>query len=61
MSISYWAQFSDSELLSMHGIDIDDCHDDDHVFQDDCEEINEVNSCPKCSGCGCNYCLMTIW
>ena len=57
--MSYWAQFSTSEILSMHGIELDECQDTDYDL--DSESNNESDACPKCSGCGCNYCLMVIW
>ena len=60
MSTAYWAQWSCSEIMSMHGVDLDECHDDDDEDYDcDTEEHEgDEDSCPRCTGCGCNYCLM---
>lgn len=62
MSAAYWAQWSHSEIMSMHGVELDECHDVDHDFDGD-EPENDVDddSCPRCSGGGCNYCLMVDW
>lgn len=59
MSTAYWSQWSYSEIMSMHGIE-DDHGDDDY---DDCESEScnhdeYEERCPRCSGTGCNYCLM---
>jgi len=62
MSSAYWDQWSHSEIMSMHGVELDDCHDEDDDFDhDDCEKEEETDSCPRCTGCGCNYCLMVDW
>lgn len=55
---AYWKQFPASELRSMVGDDEDP---DDAIDVDiDADEEDEA-SCPRCFGCGCNYCLMTEW
>lgn len=62
MTTAYWAQFDHSEIMSMHGVELDNCHDDD---DNDCylssETCEEEECCPRCSGGGCNYCLMLSW
>ena len=54
---SYWSQFELSEINSMHGNDIDDAFEDDEPYMG-VEAIEEDDSCPRCSGSGCGYCLM---
>lgn len=56
MSAAYWAQFSHSEILSLHGLEADDCVDDD--IECDCEIDECFDECPRCFGGGCDYCLM---
>jgi len=54
--MSYWSQWSSEEIAEMHGVEDDDtdlCHHED----DDTDLCQD--GCPRCSGCGCNYCLMT--
>jgi len=55
---NYWSQYSHSEIMSMHGIE-DESNDelDSESDFDSCDESDD--ECPRCSGCGCNYCLMT--
>lgn len=62
MSCAYWAQWSHSEIMSMHAVELDSLHDEDIDF-DSSEEENkrEYDQCPRCSGSGCNYCLMLEW
>lgn len=62
MSCVYWPQMSHSEIMSMHGVEMDSIHDDDLDF-DFSEEENEDESdqCHRCFGGGCNYCLMLEW
>ncbi len=58
MTTAYWSQWSHAEIMSMHGVEIDDCHDDD---QDDChidrEELEEAGCCAS----GCMDCLGLSW
>lgn len=63
MSAAYWAQWSHTEIMSMHGVELDDCVDEDVNFDYDVEECEEEceDSCPRCTGSGCNYCLMCEW
>lgn len=62
MSSAYWAQMSHSEIMSMHGIELDLLHDEDDDFDYSEEETEyECDRCPRCSGSGCNYCLMVDW
>jgi len=60
MSNAYWSQWSHSEIMSMHGVEIDDERDDDTDLDHDEDDTNleQEDSCPRCSGGGCNYCLM---
>lgn len=62
MGCSYWDQLRHSEIISMHGIELDSLHDDDVDF--DCseeEDEDQSDNCQRCSGVGCNYCLMLEW
>ncbi len=64
MSTAYWAQFDHSEIMSMHGVEVDEHHEsDDDISCNfyDCKNVEEMDSCPRCSGGGCNYCLMLDW
>ena len=55
---AYWAQFSHAEILSMHGIESDTYHDDDHYGDvDDMIPEGEPEGC--CSGC--MDCLGLSW
>lgn len=59
MSAAYWAQWSYSEIMSMHGVELDECHNDNENDDCDAEEHEcDEDSCPRCKGSGCNYCLM---
>ena len=61
MSTAYWAQFDHSEIMSMHGVEIDEHHDDDdeiYAEHSDCENDEELDSCSRCAGSGCRHCLM---
>lgn len=59
MSSAYWAQYSYSEIMSIHGVELDQCRDDDIDYDyDECDQDEYEECCPRCSGCGCNYCLM---
>ncbi len=62
MSSAYWNQWDCSEILSMHGVEADNDCDDDCDDIDICQENDEdIDRCPRCSGGGCNYCLMLEW
>lgn len=63
MSTAYWAQWSHVEIMSMHGVELDECVIDDVDFDCDCdeEEQQDEDCCPRCTGGGCNYCLMCEW
>lgn len=59
MSSAYWDQWDHSEIMSMHGVEMDECDDNDEDY--DCDSVDhecEEDCCPRCSGSGCNYCLM---
>ncbi len=59
MSAAYWAQWDSEELMSMHGVEPENWYDD--YEKDCCEEddlLDNHESCPRCIGGGCNYCLM---
>jgi hypothetical protein len=60
----YWSQFSHGELMSMQGVEIDDPeYNDDTNLEHDEDDTNmeQEDCCPRCSGGGCNYCLMTSY
>lgn len=63
MSTAYWSQWSHSEIMSMHGVEVEEYHEEDVDYDYDCDEIDEDcdDSCPRCTGSGCNYCLMCEW
>ncbi len=59
MSCAYWSQMSHSEIMSMHDVEMDLLHNDEDDFSHfEEEKEDECDSCPRCSGGGCNYCLM---
>jgi hypothetical protein len=62
MTHAYWAQFDQSELDDMQGIDRNAREDDDldpsDYMDDEERDEDEEESCPRCGGGGCNYCLM---
>ncbi len=59
MTTSYWTQFDQSDLDSWQG---KECHDDVDSDLEHKEVDTDLNQeCPKCGGCGCNYCLMTSY
>lgn len=56
--MSYWSQWSHSELMSMQGVELEDhydCHDDDHydveVSQDEDDAELERQCCSGCMDC----------
>ncbi len=55
MSALYWNQWSQTELMSMHGID------EDESVETECEMACNEGFCPCCGGSGCNKCLMLEW
>lgn len=58
MSAAYWNQWTHAELMSMHGVELDDCQDDDHFeYQDDEEEKEELGCCAM----GCMDCVGPHW
>ena len=59
MSSAYWAQYSYSEIMSIHGVELNECPEEDIDYDyDECDQDECEESCPRCSGSGCNYCLM---
>jgi hypothetical protein len=57
MTSAYWAQWSHAEIMSMHGIEIDDYQD---VDQDDCQSDSEEPEEEHCCS-GCMDCLGLSW
>jgi hypothetical protein len=54
---AYWAQWNHAEIMSMHGVEKSDYHDDDYNDdQDDSEEKAEEHCCSACM-----YCLGLSW
>ena len=58
MSAAYWNQWTHAELMSMHGVELDDQDDDYDFSQDHDEEIEEKEGC--CAQ-GCMDCLGLSW
>jgi hypothetical protein len=48
-----WSEYSHAEIMSMHGVEIDD-----PAYNEDDTNFEQEDCCPRCSGGGCNYCLM---
>lgn len=59
---NYWAQWSHNELMSWHGLELDELKDSDEEFEDfeSEDKIPECEYCRFCLGHGCNDCLMII-
>lgn len=54
-----WDEWSYSEIMSMHGIELDACHVNDEDHDCDYTQPDEyIDVCRRCFGSGCNYCLM---
>lgn len=53
MSAAYWGQWSHAEIMSMHGVELDQCHDDqdDHVDYDANNAEEEQGCCAGCMAC----------
>lgn len=51
MSAAYWSQFSSAELLSIHGLEIEDLEKDDEV------DVEEERSDGRCHCSNCYDCL----
>ena len=57
----YWSQWDSADLDSWQGKDLVEREDDDIDLDHNESDENltqEEDSCPRCSGGGCNYCLM---
>jgi hypothetical protein len=53
---AYWDQWSHAELMSMHGVELEECQNDDLFdYHDDKEEIE------GCCATGCMDCLGLSW
>lgn len=62
----WWKELSYAEIMSMHGVEIDDPqYNEENDDYDDCDHDIDLDddrdSCPRCGGRGCNWCLMTEW
>jgi hypothetical protein len=62
----WWKELSYAEIMSMHGVEIDDPQynedeDYDNYDRDRDVDDDDRDSCPRCGGRGCNWCLMTEW
>lgn len=51
MTAAYWSQWSHSEIMSMHGVELDDRHDDDDDYDREDEEPVEEGCCSGCMNC----------
>jgi hypothetical protein len=49
MSNAYWNQFSHREIMSMHGVELTDFHDED--FEEEELEPEEDCCCANCMDC----------
>lgn len=61
MRFSYWSQWDSADLDSWQGkylVESDDDDIDPSDYMDDDEAEEKEDRCPRCSGGGCNYCLM---
>lgn len=61
--MSYWSQWSHSELMSMQGVELDDhcdCHDDDLYDVETCQDEDDTESEQHCCS-GCMDCLGLSW
>lgn len=58
----FWSEYSHAEIMSMHGVEIDDPayneDDTDLDHDEDDTDLKREDECPRCTGSGCNYCLM---
>ena len=57
----YWSQFDRSDLDSWQWKDYpghDEEDDTDLCQEKDDTNLDQEDCCPRCSGGGCNYCLM---
>ncbi len=63
MSVEYWNQWSGSDLMSMHGIEVIYDYTEEETNEDNtCDDVDQHESgCPYCTGRGCNWCLMLSW
>lgn len=57
MSTAYWSQYSHAEIMSMHGVEIDDQDNDIDYDYDEQDETDREQGC--CSGC--MDCLGLSW
>lgn len=63
----WWKELSCAEIMSMHGIEVDDHRynqEDEYDCDSDCDydfdpDIPDYDCCDRCGGIGCNWCLMT--
>ena len=62
MSAAYWSQWDSSELLSMHGVELNEVPITaiDWDLEDEETDEDEVE-CYRCNDNGCNYCLCVSW
>ncbi len=52
MATTYWNQWVHSELMSMHGVELDDFYADDlHDMHDQREQEEEEHCCSFCMDC----------
>jgi hypothetical protein len=56
MTTEYYEQWTHEELMSMHGVECDECDDEERDI--DCDEEEDVPvQCRRCYDTGCNDCL----
>lgn len=56
MTTEYWDQWNLSDIMSMHGVEVDACHDEDQ-----CDDQNDrVEGEEQCCS-GCMKCLGLSW
>lgn len=58
MTVAYWNQWNRAEIMSMHGVELTDYHDDSEEEE---EEIKEEEQAHGCCSSGCMHCLGFSW
>jgi hypothetical protein len=51
MSTAYWGQWSHAEIMSMHGVELEDEEDDTDLEQDEDDTNLEQDCCGNCMDC----------
>ncbi len=51
MAAPYWTQWTPCELISMHGVELDDFYGDDLIDENEGREAEEEHCCSFCMDC----------